>query len=114
MTQLGRHGRRAEQILGFDVGISNGGPRMLDMETRERRSLPQRLFKGWWNRSTEEGMLNTGSWLLEDAYIMVNNTDSIDFPIRQLQVRVPLPPEEEPPKDRMDPGLQEVRSFTLD
>jgi hypothetical protein len=59
-------------------------------------------------------MLNAGSWLLEDAYIMVNNTDSVDFPIRKLQVRVPLPPEEEPPKDRMDPGLQEVRSFTLD
>ena len=38
------------------------------------------------------------------------NTNSLDLPIRQLQVRVPLPPEEEPPKDRMDRSLQEVRT----
>jgi len=37
------------------------------------------------------------------------DTNKTDFPIRQLQVRVSLPTEEEPPKDRMDPGLQEVR-----
>ena len=37
------------------------------------------------------------------------DTNKTDFPIRQLQVRVSFPTEEEPPKDRMDPGLQEVR-----
>ena len=36
-------------------------------------------------------------------------TNVTDFPIRQLQGRISLPTEEEPPKDRMDPGLQEVR-----
>jgi len=36
-------------------------------------------------------------------------TNMTDFPIRQLQGRISLPTEEEPPKDRMDPGLQEVR-----
>ena len=41
------------------------------------------------------------------------DTNKTDFPIRQLQVRVSLPTEEEPPKDRMDPGLQEVRCMDL-
>ena len=36
-------------------------------------------------------------------------TNLADFPIRQPQVRISLPTEEEPPKARMDPGLQEVR-----
>ena len=40
-------------------------------------------------------------------------TNLLGFPIRQLQIRFPLPTEEEPPKDRMDPGLQEVRHMDL-
>lgn len=44
-----------------------------------------------------------------NGIINKKETNIADFPIRQPQVRISLPTEEEPPKDRMDPGLQEVR-----
>jgi len=44
-----------------------------------------------------------------NGIINKKGTNIADFPIRQPQVRISLPTEEEPPKDRMDPGLQEVR-----
>ena len=53
----------------------------------------------------DEGKDEDREWGL----INKKGTNLADFPIRQPQVRIPLPTEEEPPKDRMDPGLQEVR-----
>ena len=44
-----------------------------------------------------------------NGIINKKETNIADFPIRQPQVRISLPTEEEHPKDRMDPGLQEVR-----
>ena len=49
----------------------------------------------------------------EMEIINKKQTNLLGFPIRQLQIRFPLPTEEEPPKDRMDPGLQEVRHMDL-
>ena len=49
----------------------------------------------------------------EMEIINKKQTNLLGFPIRQLQIRFPLPTEEEPPKDRMDPGLQEVRYMDL-
>lgn len=39
----------------------------------------------------------------------VETNNPIVFPIRQPKGRVSIPTKEEPSKDRMDPGLQEVR-----
>jgi hypothetical protein len=54
----------------------------------------------------DDGKDEDREWRL---YQQRRRTNLADFPIRQPQVRIPLPTEEEPPKARMDPGLQEVR-----
>jgi hypothetical protein len=58
---------------------------------------------------------NKQAWMpMEMRWSTRMETNIADFPIRQLQGRIPLPTEEEPPKDRMDPGLQEVRQLEED
>lgn len=75
-----------------------------------------------WNGIVKEcGMTSSAGWTRMDGWreeeewkrrsSTRRKLTSIDFPIRQLQVRIPLPTEEEPQKDRMDPGLQEVREL---
>ena len=56
----------------------------------------------------DDGKDEDREWRME-TYQERRRTNVADFPIRQPQVRISLPTEEEPPKARMDPGLQEVR-----